>query len=119
MNSLFGVCVTSFLVALSGALMPGPLLTMTVGASSRHGPAAGPLLIVGHAIIEAAMVIALFIGLAPLLTNKVVMAAVGIAGSAILLWFSVGMFTALPTLVMAAPSGSGWAGSGSSARAFW
>jgi threonine/homoserine/homoserine lactone efflux protein len=100
MNSLIGIGVTSFLVALSGALMPGPLLTTTVGESSRHGAQTGPLLIAGHAILELLLVVALFLGLAPLLTNKNVTAGIGIAGSAVLVWLAVGMFRSLPSLTM-------------------
>ena len=44
--------LTSFIVALSGALMPGPLLTVTVGEAARRGFWAGPLIIVGHALLE-------------------------------------------------------------------
>ena len=50
---------TSFVVALSGAIMPGPLLTITISESSRRGVMTGPLLIVGHAILELALVVAL------------------------------------------------------------
>jgi threonine/homoserine/homoserine lactone efflux protein len=42
--------VTSFIVALSGAVMPGPLLTVTISETSRRGLMTGPLLIVGHAV---------------------------------------------------------------------
>jgi threonine/homoserine/homoserine lactone efflux protein len=49
---LAGVPVTSFIVALSGALMPGPLLTLTVGEAARRGFWAGPLIIVGHALLD-------------------------------------------------------------------
>jgi threonine/homoserine/homoserine lactone efflux protein len=97
-NALFGIAISSFIVALSGALMPGPLLTTTVGESSRHGPRAGPLLMAGHAILELALVIALFLGLAPLLAERQVKAGVSIAGSAILLWLGGGMLRALPAL---------------------
>jgi threonine/homoserine/homoserine lactone efflux protein len=100
MTSLIGIGLTSFLVALSGALMPGPLLTTTVGESSRYGPRAGPLLIAGHALLEFLLVVALFLGLAPLLTNKKVTAGISIAGSAILLWLAFDMARTLSTLVL-------------------
>jgi len=51
---LAGVPITSFVVALSGALMPGPLLTVTVGEATRRGFWAGPLIILGHGILEMA-----------------------------------------------------------------
>ena len=49
-------------------MMPGPLLTATIGASARRGPAAGPLFIAGHGILELALLCALLYGLGPFLT---------------------------------------------------
>jgi len=100
MASLSGIFLASFIVALSGALMPGPLLTATIAESSRHGFRAGPLLIAGYAILEIALVCALFLGLAPFLTDKRVTGVISLAGAAILLWFSFGMFRSLPTLAI-------------------
>lgn len=53
----------SFLLALSGVLTPGPLLTLTVSESARTGFRAGPLLITGHAALELLLVIAIVRGL--------------------------------------------------------
>ncbi len=36
MDSVLGIAVTSFLVGLSGAMMPGPVLTITVGETARR-----------------------------------------------------------------------------------
>jgi threonine/homoserine/homoserine lactone efflux protein len=98
MITLAGLFLTSFIVALSGALMPGPLLTATISESSRYGPKAGPLLMVGHGILEIALVALLFLGLAPLVTAPKVTALVSLIGSAILLWLAFGMFRSLPAL---------------------
>lgn len=98
MDSLLGIGFYSFMLALTGALMPGPLLTTTIGESVRHGPRAGPLLVAGHAILEAALVAALFLGLAPLLTDNKITAGISIGGGAVLLWLAFGMFRALPSL---------------------
>jgi threonine/homoserine/homoserine lactone efflux protein len=98
MDSLAGIFITSFIVALSGALMPGPLLTTTIGESSQYGSRAGPLLMVGHAVLELALVALLFLGLAPLLTSTRVTASIGIAGGCILFWLAYGMFRSLPRL---------------------
>ena len=71
---------TSFLVGLSGALMPGPLLAVTVGEAARRGFWAGPLLILGHGILELALVVALVAGLSRLVGNNLVSGVVGIVG---------------------------------------
>lgn len=98
MTAPITIFCSSFLIALSGAMMPGPLLTVTISESARRGIAAGPLLIVGHGILELALVVALLLGLAPFLLLNRVFVAVALFGSAMLLWMAWGMFRALPTL---------------------
>lgn len=89
---------SSFVIALSGALMPGPLLTATIAESSRRGFMAGPLLIGGHAVLEMALIVALLLGLAPFLQKPEVFTLIALAGAGILLWMAAGMFRSLPTL---------------------
>ena len=88
------------MIALSGALMPGPLLTVTISESSKRGFHAGPLLILGHGIIEMAVVIALLLGLAPFLTRDWAFVAISIAGGAVLLYLAIGMFRSIPKLTL-------------------
>ena len=88
--------VTSFIVALSGAIMPWPLLTVTISESPRRGLMTGPLLIAGHAVLELALVLALLMGLAPLLNMEPVFIVIALAGSAVLLWMAIGMLKSLP-----------------------
>jgi hypothetical protein len=59
LTTLLTIFASSFVIALSGALMPGPLLTATISECSQRGFIAGPLLITGHAILELVLVIAL------------------------------------------------------------
>jgi threonine/homoserine/homoserine lactone efflux protein len=90
---------SSFLIALSGAMMPGPLLTATIGEASRRGFHAGPLLIVGHGILELVMVAGLLLGLAPYLQQQEIFIAIALSGAMILLWMAFSIFRSLPTLV--------------------
>jgi threonine/homoserine/homoserine lactone efflux protein len=92
--------VTSFIVALSGAIMPGPLLAITICESSRRGVMTGPLLIVGHALLELALVLALILGLAPLLNMEPVFVVIALTGSAVLLWMGIGMLKSLPGMTL-------------------
>ncbi|MHB8773200.1 MAG: LysE family transporter [Syntrophales bacterium] len=98
MLALGTVFVTSLLLAFSGAMMPGPLLTATISESARRGGLTGPLLILGHSILELGMVAALLFGLAPLLTSDAVFAAIALAGAVILFVMAAGMFRSLPSL---------------------
>lgn len=96
--TLLTIFASSFVIALSGALMPGPLLTATISESSRHGFIAGPLMIAGHAILELALVIAFLLGLAPFIRQPLVFAATALLGSVILFRMAFGMFRSLPSL---------------------
>jgi threonine/homoserine/homoserine lactone efflux protein len=88
---LAGVPVTSFIVALSGALMPGPLLTLTVGEAARRGFWAGPLIIVGHALLELALVLLLLAGVGVWLHRPLVLGLVGVVGAGMLGWMGLGL----------------------------
>ena len=84
--TIISVATTSFLVGLSGALMPGPLLALTVGETVRYGFRAGPLLVLGHAILELALVMALVFGLSRIVGNTLVVSIVGIVGGLALIY---------------------------------
>ena len=98
MWTLGTIFATSFIIALSGALMPGPLLTITLSESTRRGFVAGPLIVLGHGILELILVLLLLSGLAPVLSNNYVVGSVGVAGAVVLAWMAVGMIRSLPAL---------------------
>jgi threonine/homoserine/homoserine lactone efflux protein len=84
--SILVIAVTSFVVALSGALVPGPLFTITVGESVKRGFAAGPLIILGHALLEATIVLLIVFGVLPALSSEKTKVVIGVAGGAILMF---------------------------------
>jgi len=98
MLTLLAIFGSSFVIALSGALMPGPLLTVAIRESSRRGFVAGPLLILGHGILELVLVVALLLGLAPLIQHEKVFAGICLAGGLVLLGLALGMLRSLPRL---------------------
>lgn len=81
----------SFTLALSGALMPGPLLTVTISESARRGFIAGPLLMTGHALLELLLVLAVIKGLGPYLTAPLSIGIISFVGGAVLIWMGVDM----------------------------
>lgn len=98
MLDFFTIFISSFVIALSGAMMPGPLLTATISESSQRGFFAGPLLVAGHGILEILLLVALVFGFSPFLQRNDVFAIVAISGGVILLWMAFGMFRSLPSL---------------------
>lgn len=106
MLALLTIFTTSFFIASSGAMMPGPLMTMTIGESARRGPWVGPKMIAGHAVLEITLLFALFFGLAPLFKNEIFFISVAILGGLILIWMAQSMFRSLPTLEIKAETTS-------------
>ena len=96
--SLIAIFTSSFIIALSGALMPGPLLTFTVSESPQRGAITGPLVILGHGILELALVLALLSGMAPFFKRDEVFVTIALAGGIILFWMAISMFRSLPAL---------------------
>jgi threonine/homoserine/homoserine lactone efflux protein len=100
MWSLVGIFVSSFVVGLSGALMPGPVLTVTIAEATRRGFWAGPLIVLGHGIIELSLFIALVLGLGGLLKHNLVFGIVGVGGAMVLIWMGVGMVRGIKTATL-------------------
>lgn len=85
MFSIFG---TSFVVGLSGALMPGPLLALVISQVIQQGFWAGPALISGHILAELATVAALTKGLNRFLRRPLIVGIIGLTGGSFLLWMA-------------------------------
>ncbi len=109
MDSAISIAVTSFLVGLSGAMMPGPVLTVTisetvarvrssVSSPVKHGAVVGPLIVLGHGVLEISLIVAIMLGIGGLLTRTPVRGIIGIAGGLSLIYMAVGMFRGLKGL---------------------
>jgi threonine/homoserine/homoserine lactone efflux protein len=85
-NALIIIFGTSFLVGLSGAMMPGPLLAVNISQAARRGFWAGPRLVLGHGILEITMVVAMALGLREIFQVKLVAGSIGLLGGGFLIW---------------------------------
>ncbi|HEX9204863.1 MAG TPA: LysE family transporter [Candidatus Deferrimicrobiaceae bacterium] len=109
------IFVSSFIIGLSGALMPGPLLAVTIRHTTRQGFVAAPLLVLGHAILEAGLLCLLVFGLTEWLKGDAAVTVIALAGAAMLLRMAVGMAREVRTLRFAG-SGSPEGDAGPPAR---
>lgn len=113
---LLGIFGSSFLIALSGALMPGPLLTYTAAAAAQRGFWAGPLVILGHGVLELTLLVLLLLGVGVLLHQPLIIGGIALLGALVLWWLGYGMLATArqATLVLeeAVVQGPGpfWAG---------
>jgi threonine/homoserine/homoserine lactone efflux protein len=97
-GSLLALFAFSFTLALSGALMPGPLLTVTLTHAGRRGFSAGPLVVLGHALAELAVVALVVAGLSRYLRLPAVEGSIAVAGGLLLILLGTGMVRSSPEL---------------------
>ncbi|MCG0275389.1 MAG: LysE family translocator [Thermosediminibacteraceae bacterium] len=88
---LWGIFVSAFLIGFSGAMMPGPLLGVTIDGSLKKGWIAGPLAVLGHGILELILIIVMAFGLKDFFSNSKVAGFIGLFGGAFLAWMGYGM----------------------------
>jgi threonine/homoserine/homoserine lactone efflux protein len=98
MLGFLGIFWMSFLIGFSGALVPGPVLTVTIREAGRRGAWAGPLVTVGHGITEIAITVALILGLSAFLNDPKVKIVVAVVGGAFLVFMGVSMLLKLRSL---------------------
>jgi len=87
--SILFIFTTAYVVALSGALMPGPLMTVIIKESLQQGWRTGFLISAGHGLAEVTLLALFGLGLNRLLRLQWVPVAIGIVGGLVLLYMGV------------------------------
>ncbi|MGC9517288.1 MAG: LysE family transporter [Methanomicrobiales archaeon] len=85
MLELIFFVITSFLVGLSGAIVPGPMLTVTISDSLKKGYKAGPLVVSGHIIAEIMLIILIISGMRWLIESSTAALIIGTVGGTVLI----------------------------------
>lgn len=75
----------SFTVGLSGAIVPGPVFLVTVSETLRKGKVAGPLIVVGHLLLEALIMSAILKGVGATLGSSDAQIMIGYVGGSALI----------------------------------
>ncbi|MBI5574749.1 MAG: LysE family transporter [Deltaproteobacteria bacterium] len=113
------IFVSSFIIGLSGAMMPGPLLVCTVRDTTRRGFVAAPLLVLGHGILELALVALLLLGIAEWLKGDIATIVIALAGCAALFRMAYGMAREVRTLRFDISGGTETEPAYGGAQAWW
>ncbi len=89
-GSLLALLATVTAISLTGVIAPGPVtaVTITKGVQRKW---AGPLVALGHAIVELPMFLLVWLGFATFLAAPWVRVVVGVAGGLVLIWMGIGM----------------------------
>ena len=89
--AVLGIGLKAFLIGFTGAMAPGPVLTVTITETVRRGKRAAIMLMVGHAILEIFLIVAVIFGLQLVLRNESVAMAISVGGGAFLIWMGVSL----------------------------
>ena len=73
-----------FLIALSGVLLPGPMLAFIVTKTLSGDARTGPLAAMGHILVELGIITLIFLGLGFALKSQLFQTAVGVVGGILL-----------------------------------
>jgi threonine/homoserine/homoserine lactone efflux protein len=87
--SYFGLAMIGFIVGLSGAILPGPMLVYAVSEVLRGRRASALLIVLGHIFVEAVMVALLLLGLKQIIGSKIIFNILTILGAGVII--SMGM----------------------------
>ena len=90
-DSFIAVFAFSFAMAIGAVLSPGPVTTAIISQSPRLGWVTGPLVSIGHAVIELLMVVLITLGLSSILGAPLAQTIIALLGGLLLLWMGGGM----------------------------
>ncbi|MDD3874680.1 MAG: LysE family transporter [Methanosarcina sp.] len=117
MIELAKALILGFTVGISAAIIPGPMMFAAIAASIKNGWRAGPLIFIGHALVELAIFVVILIGASSFLGETVITYLAIIGGLIMLLSGLVMIKSAKETSTMEIPiSVSGLNSSSGSAR---
>lgn len=91
MNEVIEIFFGSLIVAFSGALVPGPMLTLVVTSVAEKGFWTSFFIVVGHSLLELLIVVLFFIGVLSYLDNPLVEKIIGITGGVFLLYLGANL----------------------------
>jgi threonine/homoserine/homoserine lactone efflux protein len=87
---LLAFFLTAILISLTGVMAPGSITAATIaqGTRSRY---AGPLISIGHGIVEIPLIFLIIFGLGTILKTDSAKIAIGLIGGAFLIWMGAQM----------------------------
>lgn len=81
--------VSAFIIGLTGAMAPGPYLTVTITRTMEKGRLSAFLMLVGHALLEGLLLVGFAFGLQNFLARPTVTTLLAVVGGGFLLWMGL------------------------------
>jgi threonine/homoserine/homoserine lactone efflux protein len=94
---LWSLFAAGFVLGLTGAMAPGPLLTVTITESTKRGGHVGPLVVLGHGILEIILLLLIVFGVGSFLANRILYTVVSFCGGIVMIWMGIGIIKGLRT----------------------
>lgn len=95
MNEITQIFFGSLMVAFTGALMPGPMFTLVITSVAQKGFWTAVFIVVGHSILELAIVISFYLGILKYLDDPTVVKVISILGGVFLLYMSISIIVSV------------------------
>lgn len=95
MNEIYQIFIGSMIVAFSGALVPGPMLTLVISSVASKGFWTSFFIVVGHSLLELIVVISFFLGILKFLDNPLITKIIGLLGGIFLLYIGIDIIVSI------------------------
>ncbi|MDP8213815.1 MAG: LysE family transporter [Candidatus Euphemobacter frigidus] len=89
---MFHIFGLAFILALTGAIAPGPVLVLVIGQVLARGISAAFFIMLGHALLESLLILGLARGMKNLIADRRVRSVLGMVGGLVLLWMGWDLF---------------------------
>jgi len=76
-----------FIIGLTGAIPPGPMLVVVINGSLKHGWKAGPLAVLGHVVVETGILAVIAMGVYSIVEAQYITKPIGMVGGFVLILF--------------------------------
>ncbi len=87
-----------FLVSFAGAIVPGPILAVTI-VKGIKSPWAGFQIALGHILINISVILLIYFGFGQFFENSIVQVILSMLGGTLIIWLGISMFRARTSVV--------------------